>query len=113
MRFSPLPVAALTISLFASALPARAEIWSVYGINGNDTGGIIPWSPENERNAFAMAEEQCRWHNKFPVATSIHRVYGGYIAYRCVWEKPRYTVRRYDRRLDEAPEDMSVNTSTK
>ena len=93
----------LAVALFSASADAQ-----VY--RGNDTGGIIPWSPENERNAFAIADEQCRWHNKFPVATSISRVPGNYIAYRCVWEKPRYNVRRYNRRLDEAPEDMSVNT---
>ena len=93
----------------------QASAWndifnSVWGHKSNDTGGIIPWSPENERNAFAIAEEQCRWHNKFPVATSIHRVYGDYIAYRCVWDKPRYNVRRYDPRRDEAI-DMTVGTN--
>ena len=25
------------------------------GIAANDTGGIIPWSPENQHNAFAIA----------------------------------------------------------
>ena len=104
---------ALTLATVPQASAWNDIFNSVWGHKSNDTGGIIPWSPENERNAFAMAEEQCSWHNKFPVATSIQRVYGGYIAYRCVWEKPRYNVRRYNRRLDEAPEDISVNTSTK
>ena len=62
-------------ALTLAAVP-QASAWndifnSVWGHKSNDTGGIIPWSPENERNAFAIAEEQCRWHNKFPVATSI------------------------------------------
>jgi hypothetical protein len=104
---------ALTLAVVPQASAWNDIFNSVWGHKSNDTGGIIPWSPENERNAFAIAEEQCRWHNKFPVATSIHRVPGDYIAYRCVWEKPRYNVRRYNRRLDEAPEDMSVNTTTK
>jgi len=38
-----LPLAAVVATLVV--MPARAEVWSVYGINGNDTGGIIPWSP--------------------------------------------------------------------
>jgi hypothetical protein len=93
----------------------QASAWndifnSVWGHKSNDTGGIIPWTPENERNAFAIADEQCSRHNKFPVASSIHRVYGDYIAYRCVWEKPRYNVRRYNPRLDEAV-DMTVGTN--
>jgi hypothetical protein len=101
---------ALTVAVVPQASAWNDIFNSVWGHKSNDTGGIIPWTPENERNAFAIADEQCRWHNKFPVATSISRVPGNYIAYRCVWEKPRYNVRRYDRRLDEAPEDMSVST---
>ena len=38
-----LPLAAVMAAL--TMMPAKAEVWSVYGINGNDTGGIIPWSP--------------------------------------------------------------------
>ncbi len=101
---------ALTLAVVPQAGAWNDIFNSVWGHKSNDTGGIIPWSPENERNAFAIADEQCSRHNKFPVATSIHRVPGDYIAYRCVWEKPRHNVRRYNRRLDEAPEDMSVNT---
>ena len=100
MRFFPLPVAALAASLFASAVPAHAEIWSVYGINGNDTGGIIPWTPENERASFEIAGAQCARWNKFPVATSIHRVPGDYIAYKCVWDPPEVAVVRHHRRID-------------
>jgi hypothetical protein len=93
------------LAVAMSCAGAQAQVY-----RGNDTGGIIPWSPENERNAFAIAEQQCRWHNKFPVPSSIHRVYGDYIAYRCVWDKPRYNVRRYDPRRDEAI-DMTVGTN--
>ena len=65
MRFSPLPVAALAISLFAPALPAHAEIWSVYGINGNDTGGIIPWSPALRAYGYReAAQDHCRGYKK-------------------------------------------------
>ena len=35
-----LPTLALALSL--TALPAHAEIWSVFGINGNDTGKQSP-----------------------------------------------------------------------
>ena len=44
MRVNPLPLVLLAVSLFASG--SHAEVWSVFGINGNDTGGIIAWSPE-------------------------------------------------------------------
>jgi hypothetical protein len=76
---------------------------SVWGHKSNDTGGIIPWSPENERNALAIAEAQCRWHNKYPLATSIHRVPGDYMAYKCVWDPPRQVrVRRVIREPADA-----------
>ena len=83
----------------------QASAWndifnSVWGHKSNDTGGIIPWTPENERNAFAMADANCRSHNKYPLATSIHRVPGDYIAYKCVWDPPR---RLRARRIVEEP----------
>ena len=83
-------VFAAAISL--AAVP-QASAWndifnSVWGSKGNDTGGIIPWSPENEKNAFAIAESNCKFWNKYPVATSISRVPGDYIGYTCVWDPP-------------------------
>jgi hypothetical protein len=64
----------------------------VHGPKGNDTGGIIPWSPENEQNAFAIAQANCGTYNKYALATSITRRYGDYIAYTCVWDPPRQRV---------------------
>jgi hypothetical protein len=72
----------------------------VWGSKGNDTGGIIPWTPENEKNAFEMASNNCRFWNKFPVATSIHRVPGDYIGYKCVWDQPPVAAVRHHRRVD-------------
>lgn len=67
----------------------------VFGPKGNDTGGIIPWSPENEKNAFEIAQSNCGFFNKYAVATSIHRVYGDYIAYTCQWDPPGRKPRRH------------------
>ena len=55
----------------------------VYGPNGNDVGGIIPWSPEAEAAAIDIAQNNCGRFNKYAVITSIHRVYGDYISYAC------------------------------
>ena len=82
------------VAALSMALAPQAHAWndlfnSVWGAKGNDTGGIIPWSPENEKNAFEIAENNCKFWNKFPVATSIHRVPGDYIGYACVWDPPR------------------------
>jgi hypothetical protein len=55
------------------------------GVTGNDTGGIIPWSPENEVRAPAMAQAHCARFRKYARATSIVRQYGYYIGFECVW----------------------------
>ena len=92
--------------MFAAAIgltaAPQAYAWndlfnSVWGSKGNDSGGIIPWTPENERASFDIAKEQCARWNKFPVATSIQRVPGDYIAYTCAWDPPAAATRRHRR----------------
>jgi hypothetical protein len=68
------------LALSASAAQAQA----VY-VRGNDTGGIISWSCEAEAAAKAIAAEHCAWHNKYARITSVHRQYGDYIAFQCLW----------------------------
>jgi hypothetical protein len=55
------------------------------GVTGNDIGGIIPWTPENEWHADAMAQWHCARFNKYARVTSIVRGYGNYIGFECVW----------------------------
>jgi hypothetical protein len=55
----------------------------VYGPKGNDTGGIIPWSPANERMALTIARDKCSHHRKSAMIRTIHRKYGEYITYEC------------------------------
>jgi hypothetical protein len=66
----------------------------VHGPTGNDGGGIIPWSPESERDALDIAQSNCGRYDRYAVITSVHRVYGDYIAYRCQWYPPRRSGRR-------------------
>jgi hypothetical protein len=80
--------AVLSLALVPSANAWNDIFNSVFGPKGNDTGGIIPWSPENERDAFQIASDQCGRWNKFAVATSIHRAPGDFIGYKCVWDQP-------------------------
>ena len=75
-----------------AALPMLTAC-GVYGAKGNDTGGIIPWSPEAESNALNIAQSNCSRFNKYAVITSIHRVYGDYIGYSCWWRPPGRTHR--------------------
>ena len=94
-------VAAISLTAVPQASAWNDILNSVWGSKGNDTGGIIPWSPENEKNAFEIAENNCKFWNKFPVATSIHRVPGDYIGYACVWDPPRVvTHHRRNQRVD-------------
>jgi hypothetical protein len=54
------------------------------GIAANDTGGIIPWSPENQRAARTIASELCARYNKYARITSVHAQRGDYIGFTCV-----------------------------
>ena len=92
--------AALSVLMVSGAGAWNDILNGTYGPKGNDTGGIIPWTPENERASFEIAGAQCARWNKFPVATSIHRVPGDYIAYKCVWDPPEVAVVRHHRRID-------------
>ena len=58
------------------------------GIAGNDTGGIIPYSPAVEPIYRDLAAAHCgRWHRLSHV-TSVHRLYGDYISFVCI-DRPR------------------------
>jgi hypothetical protein len=104
MKIRVAAIAALGVTLMICVgTPASAFnlLAGVYGAKGNDTGGIIPWSPVNERAAFDIAQNNCGFWNKYAVATSIHRVPGDYIAYACRWDPPRYRqVRHHRHRVD-------------
>ena len=70
------------------ALALGSCAMGVYGMKGNDTGGIIAWSPANEAAALQIAQDNCGYYRKFAVITSVRRMYGDYIAYVCVWDPP-------------------------
>jgi hypothetical protein len=53
------------------------------GLTGNDTGGIIAWSPENQSMARDWAASHCARYHKYARITSVHRRYGDYIAFAC------------------------------
>jgi hypothetical protein len=69
---------------------AAADHFGSHGPKGNDTGGIIPWSPDSERHAFEIAQENCGRFNKFAVLRSVRRVYGDFIVYDCRWERAQH-----------------------
>ena len=57
----------------------------IYGVKSNDTGGIIPWTPENQAMAFAIASDRCATYDKYPRITSVNARPGDYIGFSCVW----------------------------
>jgi hypothetical protein len=69
------------LAVFSTSAPA--QISEIY--RGNDTGGIIPWSCENEVQAFEIASGFCAGHGKYARITSVQRMEGDYIAFTCLW----------------------------
>jgi hypothetical protein len=66
------------VGLSASAASAQVT-------RGNDTGGIIPWSCENEAWAPQIAAAHCARWDKYPRITGVHRQYGDFISFNCLW----------------------------
>jgi hypothetical protein len=85
----------LAFALVSVSLAANAGNFpgtGMRGLTGNDSGGIIQWTPEIDPYYRAMAAEHCgRWH-RFAKITSAHRWYGEFIGFVCLY------VRRYDPR---------------
>jgi len=59
-------------------------------LTGNDTGGIIAWSPLAHREAPLWSAEHCARYGKIATKSAEVRGYGNYISFRC----------RFDRRAD-------------
>jgi hypothetical protein len=51
---------------------------------GNDTGGILPYSPEIRGVYGQMAAEYCARWRRLSHITSVHPKYGDYIAFECI-----------------------------
>ncbi len=58
-------------------------------VTGNDTGGIIPYSPANRVLARDIAAEHCGWYGKYARITSVYAKYGQYIAFSCLFDRHR------------------------
>ena len=88
MRFG---FAAAALALSLTALPAQAfnfEGWWRFGINGNNTGGIIPWSPALRAYGYREAAQgHCAGYDRVARITSVHARYGDYVGFAC--EFPR------------------------
>jgi hypothetical protein len=56
------------------------------GLTGNDSGGIITWSPEHQQVARDWAADHCARYGKYARITSIQAQYGGYIGFTCQFD---------------------------
>ena len=74
----------LSTALVLSPLVAHATYVGP-GLTGNDTGGIIPWTPENQQMAYSIASERCARYDKYARITSVNARLGNYIGFSCVW----------------------------
>jgi hypothetical protein len=83
-----LPPSAGAQTMFWRSWP-EALVW-----HGNDTGGIIPWSCENEAVAQQAATGYCARFSKYGRITGVNRQYGDYISFNCLWSP---SVDRYAR----------------
>lgn len=75
-------VAAVGLTLLLVPAGARAQAY----VQGNDTGGIISWSCDNEVAAPQLAAAHCAAYGKYPRITSVSRQYGDYIGFNCLWD---------------------------
>jgi len=56
-----------------------------YVFKGNDTGGIISWSPEVAYTYKEIAAAHCFQYNKVAFITSVHPQYGDYVGFVCAF----------------------------
>jgi hypothetical protein len=72
----------LSVCVSSSALA-----YKVRPFEGNDTGGIIAWSPEAHRFRHEIASDHCVRYGKIHRITSVHPWYGDYIGFACYWPR--------------------------
>ena len=77
----------LLAALLSCAAPLSAGAIAVPPFKGNDTGGIIAWSPEAHRFRHDIASDHCAGYGKIHRITSLHPWYGDYIAFACFWPR--------------------------
>ena len=80
---------AIGMAMLLPPTGAQAQFWhsgpEVLVWHGNDTGGIIPWSCENEALAPRAAAGHCARFNKYARITGVTPQYGAYISFNCLW----------------------------
>lgn len=75
-------------ALIILAMTAAGCAGPGYGLTGNDAGGIIPWSLENQLAAQDIAGAHCARYNRYARITSVYAQPGNYIAFACSFRPP-------------------------
>jgi hypothetical protein len=83
----------VTAALLAAA-PASAGWFDI--IQGNDTGGIVPWSPDLRITLPATAAAHCASYHKVALITSYPRQPGDYAGFICAFPRGYDPVRARD-----------------
>ncbi|MGH7247003.1 MAG: hypothetical protein ACREH9_02770, partial [Pseudomonadota bacterium] len=80
---------ALVATLLLGKAGAATAGWlgPVPGVTGNDTGGIIPYSPAIAHVYRQMAAAHCARWGRLSHITSVNRRYGDFIGFVCI-DKP-------------------------
>jgi hypothetical protein len=73
------------IAISGGLLCAPAQAQSVWGVKGNDTGGIIPYPLAAEYDARQLAVNHCASYGKVVKFLGVDPQYGGYISFACRW----------------------------
>jgi hypothetical protein len=74
-------------SLGFSAARAGGILGPGPGLSGNDTSGIIQVVPGIGHDYRGLAAAHCAHWNRYAGVSSVHRVYGDYIGFRCVYDR--------------------------
>jgi hypothetical protein len=78
---------ALSVFTGGGAMAGSIFVGPGPGLTGNDTGGIIPYSPDVDGIYREMAAQWCARWDRLSHITSVHRIYGDYISFVCI-DKP-------------------------
>jgi hypothetical protein len=75
----------LCVVIFSLAASAAQAGW--FDVWGNDTGGIISWSPAIRYTYRDLAADHCAHYNKVAHITSVHPWYGDYVGFVCAFPR--------------------------
>jgi hypothetical protein len=92
MRWLPMRwlLAGVVVSMSFAAQAGNLAFTDMRGITGNDTGGVIQWSPAIDHFYREIAGDYCARWNRIAFITSVHRRYGDFVGFKCLYD------RRYD-----------------